>query len=170
MKYIFPSPALSVKLKISVIFCVFMSVLIFSGCANNKDVERVESSVNVQDQKIGNLKEQIAQVDQKRSELHEEVLALKLSDDFNAREFSAVFNELKKMDKQYENLNFQLNTLLRSESANGDKIEQMELQDARRKEIIRQHNEKWKNITESTDRQLSDLDKKEKSEFTTVEN
>ena len=170
MKHIVPSPASSMKLKIIVIFCAFISVLIFSGCANNKDVERVESSVNIQDQKIGNLKEKIAQVDQKRVELHEEVLALKLSDDFNAREFSAVFNELKKMDNEYENLNFQLNTLLRSESANGDKIEQLELQEARRKEIIRQHNEKWKSITESTDRQLSDLDKKEKSEFTAVDN
>ncbi len=138
--------------------CSLLLAVFLSSCASTDDVERVESHVYDHQEKIVNLKAEIATIDQKRIELHDEVLELKLSDRANSEEFTRMLGELEVLDAQYLQLNAQLNDLSMASSENGEAIEQLQIQEARRQEIIRQHNDRWQRINESTDRKLSALD------------
>jgi DNA anti-recombination protein RmuC len=62
------------------------------------------------------------------------------------------------LDERYVLLNAQLNKVSRNASKNDDAIQQLQLQEERRQEIIRRHNDRWESINASTDRKLSALE------------
>jgi DNA anti-recombination protein RmuC len=137
---------------------MLIAVILVSGCASNHDVDQVESRVSIHQDEIGGLKSEIAVVEQKRIELHDQVIDLKLSESANASDVENVVDELNQLDERYVLLNAQLNKVSRNASKNDDAIQQLQLQEERRQEIIRRHNDRWESINASTDSKLSALE------------
>lgn len=140
---------------VGIVACVILSL---GGCASQQKVDRVHSSLYYQQASIQQLQHDIDAIERQRQEVISSLDQLRQESDKHSGLIRQNQSQLQQLDGAQQQLTRNLGAVRSSVAASRSAIASINSIEAQRQAIIRAQQEKWREITERTDRQLADID------------
>jgi predicted nucleic acid-binding Zn-ribbon protein len=132
--------------------------LLTVACTTQQKVDRVHASIYHQEASIQQLESDLRDIEVQRGKILSDLDTIQVENDENADQIRQASDKLTALSDQQTALNNKMRNVNASVYSNTRSLSDIQSDEEKRMAIIKEQQEKWQQITQHTDRKLSELE------------